>query len=163
MLTPLTFNQSLLKRVQSFDCGDSYYSQWIADVHQGALRNMEEYKNTVWIYESGDDVVGYGSLGQIRWPFPPPNGPKEQVSYIPMLAVASAFQGQSDGNGRYADQIVEHLISEARSSAFTRLCLMALDTNVGALRLYKRNGFVDPQWSPHQTSIGNFRRLVMTL
>lgn len=141
--------------VQGFECGDTLWAQhaakWIksAPPFEGALKSIRDRGNVVWLYfalaNAIDEkhLVGFSSLGVIRWPIPPPDGPKRDVGFIPMLAVASAFQGKPNGaDGKhYSHFIMEDVIRKARARKYRELCLFAHEDNVRAIKLYEEFGF----------------------
>lgn len=149
------FSQSLLSAVQGFECGAdlsaAFAAQWIKSPlpFPGALKSMEEHGNSVWLYFldvvaiEERHLVGFGSLGVTRWAIDPPDGPRRDVGFIPMLAVASQFQGKPTikGQRRYSHFIVEDLIGKARERGFRELCLFAHKENGRAIRLYGAYGF----------------------
>ena len=152
-LTIVEFSAEYLPRVQHFECGSSASAELAAEWIQqeppdkGALYSMQEYGNTVWLYftSGGKELVGFSSLGITRWPIPPPDGAKREVGFLPMLAVASQFQGKSCGRGRrrrrYSDLILGDTISKARQRGLGELCLFVHEENMRARRLYARHGF----------------------
>jgi len=152
-LRVVEFSAVDLPHVQAFDCGDNDWSllaaRWIksAPPFPGALKSIEDHGNAVWLYflDAVDEefLVGFTSLGQTRWPLPPPDGPRRNVGFIPMLAVASAFQGKptAAARGRYVDEMLEHLIEQALRQEYRELCLFVHKDNQRAIRLYERYGF----------------------
>jgi ribosomal protein S18 acetylase RimI-like enzyme len=108
---------------------------------------MEQYGNAVWLYflDALDEefFVGFSSLGVTKWPIPPPDGQRREVGFIPMLAVASRFQGKpSCGGGKhYIETIMEHVTEQARERGYKELCLFVHADNTRAIRLYNRHGF----------------------
>ena len=162
MLRRIEFAREHLKLVESFDCGDEYYSAWIRDPFQGALFSISKHGNSVWLYVVEECVVGYGSLGLNKWRFPPPDGPKQTVGYIPMLAVASAFQGMPLQGDRYSTQIILDLKEEAKRRSYGKLCLMVHEENTAALRCYTDCGFEDTGWK-HNTSHGDYLKMIADL
>jgi len=67
----------------------------------------------------GRTVVGFGALNETRWKrWPPPDGPRSRLLYIPQLGIDVHFHGKpEDPNWRFSNQIMEHLIYEARQLA----------------------------------------------
>ena len=65
------------------------------------------------------------------------------MQYIPMLAVASAFQGKTiDDSGRkYSVAIMEHVIAVASLLEPRDLCLQVHADNLRAISLYGQFGF----------------------
>ena len=153
-LTSVEFSAELLPRVQHFECGSTASAEYAADwikgqpPSKGALRSMQERGNEVWLYytSAGKDLVGFSSLGVTLWRIPPPKRARRQVGFLPMLAVASRYQGQSSGREgqRYSDLILSDTIEKARERGFRQLCLFVDEENVPARRLYARHGFEAP-------------------
>lgn len=144
------FSQALLPKVQNFECGTDLpallASQWIKSPlpFPGALKSMQVYGNSLWLYFLNvamleeQYLVGFGSLGVTRWAIDPPDGPKRDVGFLPMVAVASSFQGKptTQGERRYSQLIMEDLIAKARERNFRELCLYVHKDNIRAIRLY---------------------------
>jgi ribosomal protein S18 acetylase RimI-like enzyme len=147
------FSENDLSRVQSFNAGSGRWaelaSEWIkqAPPFPGALSSMEQYHNKVWLYfvDVGEEefLVGFAALGITRWKIPaPPNGEERDVGIIPMLAIASAFQGKpKDDAKRYSRQILEHVVGQACERAYRELCLTVNADNIRAVKLYQSSGF----------------------
>lgn len=76
-------------------------------------------------------------------PVPYPDGSRRHVQYIPMLAVASAFQGKSiDDSGRkYSAAIMEHILAAAGMLQPKDVCLQVHADNLRAITLYSQFGF----------------------
>lgn len=154
-LTVVEFSASHLSAVQSFDCGRELWaelaSDWIkqAPPYRCALASMQKYGTSVWLYVMPDPyadekhLVGFSSLGVTQWAGPLPGGEKRELGHIPMLAVASAFQGKPDHDDarRYSRQIMEHVIAQAIERRFHELCLKVHCNNERAIGLYRRFGF----------------------
>lgn len=148
-LKVLEFSAECLPRVQHFECGSSipaeYAAAWIkaAPSCKGALHSIREHGNSVWLYYARQDLVGFSSLGTTRWRIPPPDGPRREAGFLPMLAVATQFQGKACGRQklRYSDAILSDTIKRARERGFRELCLFVHADNARALRLYQRHEF----------------------
>lgn len=144
------FSASLLTDVQDFHCGDAPWdvevAQWIKEPTSGdcAVKWLER-GTQVWLYKTDDGkVVGYGSLGTTKWKWPPPDGPREDVSIIPFLGVDCSFQGQPDAvprEERYAYQIIGDLIYKASLHSAIILGLFVHLQNGKAINFYDRVGF----------------------
>lgn len=147
LIAPIEFTRTHLPIVQGFECGEEVWSRLAADwiksapPFPGALKSIIERGNTVWLYMLEDCVVGFASLGTTMWEIPPPPDVKQEILYIPMMAVASAFQGKPDTRPRYAEQILGHVIEEARDRDNGLLGLLVSSGNRRAMRLYERVGF----------------------
>ncbi|TWU02706.1 hypothetical protein [Stieleria varia] len=86
------------------------------------IDSIEKHETRVWIYrhsEADDSIVGFASLsatGWLRWP--PPNGKKSRLLYIPQLGLDHKYRGKpSSPEYRYSNQIIEHLIGQAKRVA----------------------------------------------
>jgi len=101
----------------------------------------------VWLYyvavaELGEEfLVGFSSLGPTHWSIR--NEPSRKMGFIPMLAVASAFQGKprDSGEDRFSHRILKDVMAKARQRGYQELCLLVNDENTPAKRLYTRFGF----------------------
>ena len=146
-LKVVEFSREHLPSVQGFECGSTLWAElaadWIANAppFPCALQSMDEYGTEVWLYflvvpELGKEyLVGFSSLG--------PAKASPEMGYIPMLAVASAFQGKPEDSegGRFSHRIMKHVLATARERGFRDVCLLVHDDNVRAKRLYTRFGF----------------------
>lgn len=138
------------KDLVGFSCGDTDYgrasTQWItgSDVFDSIKRGTN-----VWLYRNqAGDVIGFGSIGPIRWRWPLPDGSYTNLLIIPMLGIDERYHGQPpDVQWRYSHQILNHLIYEARSPASESshpiewLLLMVHPDNQRAIRLYEQFDF----------------------
>jgi ribosomal protein S18 acetylase RimI-like enzyme len=150
-LRAVEFSAKHLPRVQHFECRSSLSAEFAADwikqapPAKGALRSIQDYGNEVWLYYAANrrDLIGFSSLGTTRWRIPPPDGPRREAGFLPMLAVASRFQGKmaEPGKRRYSDLILYDTIAKARERQFRELCLFVHEDNIRALRLYTKHGF----------------------
>ena len=88
-------------------------------------------------------LVGFSSLGHTKMPVPYPDGSRRYVQYIPMLAVASAFQGKTiDDSGRkYSVAIMEQIVAAASMLQPKSWCLQVHADNLRAISLYGQFGF----------------------
>lgn len=153
-LRVVDFSAELLANVQSFECGPDDWcyraERWIknAPPFDGALKSMQERGNSVWLYfidAIGETfLVGFSSLGTIKWRIPSPDGTRREVGFIPMLAVASRFQGKPDKSAErhYVDDMMDHVVEESRKRGHRELCLYVHEDNTRAMRLYHKHGFV---------------------
>ena len=141
-------------------CGDEPWSQaateWINSSE--VLDSIEKYGTRVWVYRNSvadDAVVGFGSLAATGWRrWPPPDGKRSRLLYIPQLGLDQRFRGfPPDPEWRYSNQILEHLIGQAKDLArqirqhkppakhVDLLTLKVHRDNIAALNVYKRSGF----------------------
>lgn len=106
---------------------------------------MQRFKSTrVWLYATEEDgLVGFSSLGTSKWALEP-GSERIRLSIIPWVGIQQRFWGQPDGEGerRFSDQILDHLLYEARlQDAEPYLGLFVDRRNVRAIRVYERAGF----------------------
>lgn len=139
-------------------CGDEAWSRaatkWITSSEVDD--SIENFRTVVWIYRDfQDSIVGFGSIaptGTQRWP--PPDGKKSRLLYIPQLGIDAKYRGfPPDTNWRYSNQIMEHLLVQAKKMALTireekppskhvdLLTLKVHRENIAAKKLYERFGF----------------------
>jgi len=137
-----------------FSCGDStsgrLCTEWISG--SGVLDSLKR-KTKVWIYRNQtENVVGYSSVGFVKWHWPLPDGDYTTVLYIPMIGIDRRYHGQPpEKEWRYSHQIMNHLISSCHRMNGERkqelkqpvewLTLKVLPDNAGAIRLYNQFGF----------------------
>jgi ribosomal protein S18 acetylase RimI-like enzyme len=152
-LIAVDFSARHLSGVQEFECGEEPWAvmaaDWIkqAPPFDGALKSMAKHGNSVWLHlldpppAAKEQLVGFSSLGLTRWCIPPPDGPKREIGLIPMLAIASAYQGKRIGEIRYSDAIIQHVVDKARQRTYRELCLFVDADNKKAISLYNRFGF----------------------
>ena len=105
-LYAVPFTEADQVRLAGFSCGSDTagraVTEWLlgSDVFDSMKRGTR-----VWLFENGmREVVGYGSIGSTNWKWPPPEGKRATIVYIPMLGIAERFQGpqavaQLDGAG----------------------------------------------------------------
>ena len=139
-------------------CGDAPWSRAASEWIQGSevCDSIEKNHTQVWIFrDKSGAVVGFGSLNETRWKkWPPPDGPRKRLLYIPQLGIDVQFHGKpEDPNWRFSNQIMEHLIYEARQLAkqirdskpaskhVELLFLHVHKENVAAQRVYQRFEF----------------------
>ena len=150
-LTADIFTEADQEDLVGFSCGDSDVgracTQWIlgSDVLDSMLRGT-----TVWLYRNqAEEVVGFGSLGPIRWRWPLPDGSYTNLLIIPMLGIDERFQGQPlDEEWRYSHQVMNHLVyaalqmsSEAKKP-IEWLLLLVHPENHRAIKLYENFDFL---------------------
>ncbi len=147
------FNETLLPKVQAFDCGDESWehevSDWIkATRGNGGALDALEHGDQVWLYATPNgDLVGFGSLGKTSQRWPRSKDPPISVSVIPMVGVDRRFWGQPPGpsEDRYSSRILDDLITEAKAHQTERpiLILFVNINNPRAIRFYERAGFIE--------------------
>ncbi|KLU02291.1 hypothetical protein RISK_005357 [Rhodopirellula islandica] len=122
------------------------------------IDSIESQQTKVWVYrnsEADDSIVGFASLtvtGWWRWP--PPNGKRSRLLYIPQLGLDHKYRGKPRSpEFRYANQIMEHLLGQAVVAAkqiqedkppkkhVELLTLRVHRENAAAQKLYQRYGF----------------------
>ncbi len=146
------FCASLLTEVQDFSCGDEPWqdevTQWIKSttIDECATKSIAQRNTQVWLYRTADgELVGYGSLGQSKWRWPPPKGAWETISIIPSFGVQSKYQGEPKEDppeARYASRIMSDLIGRAHAQGNRLLGLFVHPKNARAIGFYKRIGFL---------------------
>jgi len=135
------FNGGKLGKVAGFDCGHESWSQYAANWIQapagkpGAIQSIADRGTQVFLYfdEDSDQLVGFGSLGETKWPnFP------DRVTLIPQLAIQLAFHGQPQGIGetKFSHQLLDDLIARAITRPPRHLVLTVDPGNDKARRLY---------------------------
>lgn len=139
-------------------CGDSPWSRAAAEWIKGSdvCDSIEKHQTRVWVFRNAsDDIVGFGSLAATRWKrWPPPDGPRSRLLYIPQLGIDSRFHGKPDDpEWRFSNQIMDHLIHEARELALEihdtkpaskhvdLLFLQVHKDNIAAKKVYERFEF----------------------
>lgn len=141
-------------------CGDETWSlaatEWITSSE--VLDSIEKFRTKVWVYrnsEEDDAVVGFSSLAATGWQkWPPPDGKKSRLLYIPQLGLGRQFRGHPpDPEWRYSNQILEHLIGRAKELAkeikeekppskhVDLLTLKVHRDNIAARKVYERYEF----------------------
>ena len=149
------FSADYLRQVKDFDCGSEDWAVWAANwiknapPFPSALLSMDQYGTRVWLYflfveTLGEEfLVGFASLGITNWSISELQASKRVPGLIPMLAVATSFQGKSaDTKGtRYSHLIMQDVISKACEYGLSDLCLSVHPKNRRAIRLYEQFGF----------------------
>jgi ribosomal protein S18 acetylase RimI-like enzyme len=141
-------------------CGDEPWAQaateWINS--SDVLDSIDKHGTKVWVYrnsEEDDAIVGFSSLAATGWQkWPPPDGKRSRLLYIPQLGLDKQFRGYPpDREWRYANQIMEHLIGQATllakqiqqekppSKHVDLLTLKVHRDNAAARKVYERYGF----------------------
>ncbi len=141
-------------------CGAEPWAQaateWIKSSE--VLDSIDKHGTKVWIYrnsEEDDAIVGFSSLAATGWQkWPPPDGKRSRLLYIPQLGLDEKFRGYPpDPEWRYSNQILEHLIGEAKllaqqiriekppSKHVDLLTLKVHRENAAARKVYERYGF----------------------
>lgn len=129
-------------------------AEWIQDGTFQSVRRELNRGTQVWLYRNATGaVVGFGSLGTIRWDF---GGEYRKIQFIPMLGIVAGHQGlpkPDSGTPKYCHQLIAHLIAEAqvRASESSYLGLSVRPDNRRAIRLYERAGFVDVETENKRT------------
>lgn len=138
----IEFSRATYHLIENFRCGDDPSARLAEDWLKGvppdncAFHSIEKYGTRVWIYQLQDCVVGFGSLG-------PNKADGESIAFVPMLAVASAFQGAKAGSGiKYSHHILSDLIQASTELHMPRICLLVSEDNHRAVKLYSNFGFV---------------------
>ncbi|MGH7169431.1 MAG: GNAT family N-acetyltransferase [Gemmataceae bacterium] len=164
ILKKIPFDAELLPLVSDFNCAEAEpakfweeeINDWIrmdAATGDGALFWMRK-GTQVWLYANEkDEIVGYGSLCESRWPDPAivekvPKIKRVPISLIPAVGLDRRFRGGPEGaerEERYSTKILRHLIHEARRHANRQpfLGLYVHPQNDRAIRLYRREHFED--------------------
>jgi hypothetical protein len=151
--TPFSAADLARPEVQAFTCGQERWEreveEWIRSPSgtNSALEDMKEYGTEVWLHwtEEGE-LVGVSSLGENRWSWPPPKGPKRLINIIPCVGVHKNFHGEprdAPPEERFAAQILDHLIYEATTKSHREpiIGLMVDEKNGRAVRFHEKAGF----------------------
>src|SRR5436190_988917 len=98
---PFTATDIDLPEVQQFHCGGERWEREVAEWiksrtgDNSVLEDIRRFGTEVWLYRTPDGaLVGLGSLGSIRYSWPPKSKKKETVSLIPMLGIQDQFKGE---------------------------------------------------------------------
>lgn len=142
-----------LPEVQAFSCGQERWEreveEWLRSPsgENSALADMQKYGTEVWLHwtEEGE-LVGVSSLGESKWSWPPPSGPKRLINIIPCVGLHKNFQGEPKSappEERFAAQIFDHLLFEATTKTHREplIGLMVDEKNGRAIRFYEKSGF----------------------
>ena len=146
-LNRLEFCGELLPLVAEFECGSEEWETPLAEwISSGlAIEDMRPPRSSkVWLYKHRGQIVGYGSLGKTRRPYPTATDPHRIVAIIPMVAIQSRFQGKplrASKQEKFSGQILYDLISEARKLGLPDLILYVDPRNVKAKKLYHKWDF----------------------
>jgi hypothetical protein len=178
-LTCIPFDARHLPKLQDFDCGTEDYEREVAHWIKNAgpdcvLNEMAKYPNLrVWLYVLLEslDIVGFGSLGQMRWDLSELKEDRRLVSIIPNMGIRGEFHHKPveavDKFDRFSSQIISDLIAKAKDGENhpDLLGLYVHPENLGAIKLYERHGFVrmkKVKWKNPDTGVyypGMLRRL----
>lgn len=139
-------------------CGDSAWARAATEWIRGSevRDSIEKQRTKVWVFRNSlNEVVGFASLNvtnSIKWP--PPDGSRNRLLYIPQIGIDSRFHGKpGDPEWRFSKQIMDHLIYEARMFALEiqstkppskhvdLLFLHVHKDNVAAQKVYERHDF----------------------
>lgn len=141
-------------------CGDEPWSraatEWITG--SDVLESIANHETRVWVYrhtEADDSIVGFSSLSATGWQkWPPPSGKRSRLLYIPQLGLDQQYRGfPPSTDWRYSNQIMEHLIGQAKLLAcqirnnkpakkhVNLLTLKVHRENQAARKVYQRYGF----------------------
>ncbi|HZZ74215.1 MAG TPA: GNAT family N-acetyltransferase [Pirellulales bacterium] len=150
ILEACEFTAAMTADVQGFICGSEEWeldmANWITG--QRVITAIADSKNEaqVWLYYSGDFLVGFGSLAKTRWPWPMPDGKHQNLAIIPALAIQSTFKGKPEGvtekSEKFSNLLMSDLIAKARLRGVPGLVLFAHPKNTPAIRLYSGFGFI---------------------
>ncbi|QDV42216.1 hypothetical protein Enr13x_20610 [Stieleria neptunia] len=154
------FTPADLPFLAGLHCGDEAWARAATEWIRGSevIDSIENHETKVWIYrhsEADDSIVGFASLSATGWmKWPPPNGKRSRLLYIPQLGLDHKYRGKpSSPEYRYSNQIIEHLIGQAKNAAkqirgdkspkkhVELLTLRVHRNNIPAQRLYQRYGF----------------------
>jgi hypothetical protein len=149
-LDAIPFTRALRDKVKGFNCGDEEWerplNEWITT--DAVFHDMAAFGTSVLLYMLGEKVIGYGSIGVTRRPYPPTNHPRRgdfrKMSIIPMVAMQLDYHGKpwcAGKDERYAGQIMNDLIGRARLLKESLLVLYVDPRNQKAKGLYRKFGF----------------------
>lgn len=144
----------------NLDCGDEPWSRAATEWIRGSevIDSIENRETKVWIYRNSEadaSIVGFASLSVTGWfKWPPPGGKRSRLLYIPQLGIDHRYRGKpASPEFRYSNQVMEHLIGEAKKMAVqiredkplkkhvNLLTLRVHKDNTAAQKVYKRYGF----------------------
>jgi len=138
--------------IQAFDCGDERWerevSSWIKSPsgQNSVVEDMRQFGIAVWLYRADGELVGFASLGENTWSFPPPKGPKRRICYIPFIGIQKKFWGEpKDSDDKYSSQILDDVIecAVAQMHVYPAIGLSVDRDNVRAIRFYEKRGFTN--------------------
>jgi ribosomal protein S18 acetylase RimI-like enzyme len=144
-----------LPEVQAFSCGaerwDVEVAAWIKSPSgpNSVLEDMRQFGTEVWLHRTDAGVfVGYSSLGQTTYTWPPKSKRKEVVSVIPFIGIDEQFKGEPKGASRddkFAYQILDELLAVAagKTERYPLVVLSVDRENKRAIRFYEYRGFVN--------------------
>ncbi len=112
------------KFLAGLHCGDEPWSRAATEWIRGSevIDSISRNQTKVWIYrysDADDAIVGFSSLFATQWlSWPPPSGKRSRLLYTPQLGIDRRYRGKPDSaEFRYSNQIMEHLIGEAKKLA----------------------------------------------
>lgn len=176
LLKKTLFSEADLSKpeVQAFTCGEERWerevAEWIrsSSGENSALEDMKNRGTEVWLHwtEEGE-LVGVSSLGESRWSWPPPKGPKRLINIIPCVGLQKAFHGEpkdAPPEERFAAQILDHLIYEAttKKDRDPLIGLMVDEENKRAIRFYEKAGFQRLE-KPHMSGGVTYMRMALDI
>jgi len=151
-LTAVPFAPEHKGMVSGFACGNEPWAReaeaWIKGKlkRDGVYEAMKQGVRAWLFFTPNDALVGFGSLGTAKMHYPYEVPKAKLVNLIPSLAVHRDFQGGPAGAApgeRFSDQIVDFLITEARTTALLPVLLLFVDRdNARAMHVYQRAGFI---------------------
>jgi ribosomal protein S18 acetylase RimI-like enzyme len=152
---PFTAADLNLPEIQAFSCGaecwDVEVAAWIktASGPNSVLEDMRHFGTEVWLHRTDTGVlVGYSSLGQTTYTWPPKSKRREVVSVIPFIGIDEPFKGEpkdATRDDKFAYQILDELLAVAAGKTQRHpLVVLSVDRdNVRAIRFYEHRGFVN--------------------
>ena len=163
------FSKDYLAELSNFDCGEELWEiaaqKWIVEEHEATIKRGTR----IWLYfDNSDQLVGFGSLGTTQLRYPDlVESKRVKVAVIPYLAIHRSSQGMPPGDSefRYSSQMMRHIISEAESMPIEApvLSLYAHPQNLGAIKLYRRFGFVEFGSFHDQDDATTYHRMILSL
>jgi ribosomal protein S18 acetylase RimI-like enzyme len=142
------FSPEKRSAVQGFSCGSEPWEHALNEWIKGNRAEESMKRGTlVRLYRlHSGELVGFGSIGKCERSWPNNRDERQELSIIPALAIATAFQGKPDGapfEQRYAFQIMSDLVAVAMTHG-TRILILEVDQrNERAVKFYRRWGFQD--------------------
>ena len=154
------FTRADLPFLADLYCGAEAWSRAATEWIRGSevIDSIEKHETKVWIYrdsEANDSIVGFSSLSATGWmKWPPPDGKRSRLLYVPQLGLDHKYRGKPAApEFRYSNQIIEHLLGQAKKAAeqireekppkkhVELLTLRVHRENIPAQKLYQRYGF----------------------